>query len=265
MSTEQTKNELRETQIRLLNALDVVCKKHNITYWLDFGTLLGAVRHKTFIPWDDDIDISMPMADYKKFLSLAQAELPDDIFVQTPETDKKYTQGFAKLRDCYSMFITSPTEPTSHYGIYLDIFPYIEYPAMPKLAKKLLLYATGRSRAYAYMDKKYVLMNKLIYFASKLVWFLLTPFKNKTYGQTHEDNWYYYSYKHDDLYPIGKIEFNNKEYPAPHNPDACLTEMYGDYMTPPSKDVQAQQIHAMAILPNIPCNHPTAKQKIHEN
>ena len=69
--------------LRMLKIIDFICKKHHITYWIDGGTLLGAVRHKGFIPWDDDVDICMPRESYKKFQKIAQQEFPYDLFLET--------------------------------------------------------------------------------------------------------------------------------------------------------------------------------------
>ena len=74
---------LRKAQLRMLDiliAVDKICRKHNIPYWLDYGTLLGAVRHGGFIPWDDDLDISMMKEDYDRFLTIASKELPEQFF-----------------------------------------------------------------------------------------------------------------------------------------------------------------------------------------
>ncbi len=94
--------EYRRTQIRLLDAVKDICDRNKLVFWIDFGSLLGAVRQKGIIEWDDDIDVSMPIKDYKRFLKIAEKELPKDIFLQTPKTDKNYKQNFAKLCDCYS-------------------------------------------------------------------------------------------------------------------------------------------------------------------
>ena len=75
--------QLRQLQLaehKMLCDFAKICDKHNLTYFLDFGTLLGAVRHQGFIPWDDDVDVTMPLEDYKKFLKIAQEELGDDTF-----------------------------------------------------------------------------------------------------------------------------------------------------------------------------------------
>ena len=64
-------------QLEVLHQIDIICKRHNISYWADYGTLLGAVRHKGYIPWDDDIDIGMLRADYMRFISYAKTELPE--------------------------------------------------------------------------------------------------------------------------------------------------------------------------------------------
>ena len=84
------KKTLRKAQLIMLNELielDRICKKNNINYWLDGGTFLGAVRHKGFIPWDDDVDVCMLEADYNKFLEKAVKELDSGYFIQTLKTD----------------------------------------------------------------------------------------------------------------------------------------------------------------------------------
>src|SRR5438034_296812 len=105
---EQGDNRLKQCQsvmLRMLKILDYLCTKHEISYFLNGGTLLGAIRHKGFIPWDDDLDIGMTRDNYEKFIQFAVPELPPDIFFQNDETDLYFPSCHiieAKLRDRYS-------------------------------------------------------------------------------------------------------------------------------------------------------------------
>ena len=81
--------QIQLVMLRLLKIFDKICQEYNLTYWVDAGTLLGAIRHKGFIPWDDDLDVIMPYEDYLKFLKLPATVFPDDVFLQTENTDKE--------------------------------------------------------------------------------------------------------------------------------------------------------------------------------
>ncbi|MEO3238618.1 LicD family protein, partial [Parabacteroides distasonis] len=90
---ETGETPLRQAQLvmlRMLKIIDYICRKHDLRYWLCSGTLLGAVRHQGFIPWDDDLDICMLREDYNRFIQIAPLEFPTDIFLQTQETDPSY-------------------------------------------------------------------------------------------------------------------------------------------------------------------------------
>jgi lipopolysaccharide cholinephosphotransferase len=131
---EREKGENRFQQchlvmLRMLKILDYLCTKHDIKYFLVAGSLLGAVRHKGFIPWDDDLDVGMTRADYEKFVRYAVPELPEDIFFQSPETDRYFPschKAEAKLRDKYSSYTKkkNPDKPTWHHGLMLDVLVY---------------------------------------------------------------------------------------------------------------------------------------------
>lgn len=258
-------DSFRKTQLRLLDAFKSICDKHELTYWIDFGTLLGAVRSKGFIPWDDDLDISMPMDDYNKFLEIAEKELPYDIFLQTPKTDPTFRECFTKLRDCYSTMIehheTEEWLKTHQYhrGIFIDIFPSYLYPKMPRLFRKILMRTTVRSRSKAVVFKRNVFINYSIYIICKFFWLILSIFKKEYYGMTPEDNGYMFVIPLSKLYPLSQIEFEGKFYAAPQDPHGHLSCIYRDHMTPPP--VEKRVPHATTILPHKPCNHPRALSK----
>lgn len=117
----------------LLKIFSAICRENNLRYYLAGGTLLGAVRHKGFIPWDDDIDVSMPLDDFVKFQRAAE-KLPENIVVQSYGSDPQYPFLFVKLCDISNPFLTE--NPAGPWGAYIDIFPLI--PAK-KLRKGTLL------------------------------------------------------------------------------------------------------------------------------
>ena len=99
-------SQIRRHQLKMLEMvkeLDRICKKHNIPYFLYGGTLLGAIRHNGFIPWDDDLDVGLRHKDYVKLMKVLPQELPEHIALQTNKTDKNYFYFFAKLRDKHSL------------------------------------------------------------------------------------------------------------------------------------------------------------------
>lgn len=102
---------------------DQVCKKYNLRYFFDGGSLIGAIRHKGFIPWDDDIDVCMPRKDYEVFVSLSN-EFKDPYFLQTPYTDPEYFFGFAKVRNSNTTGLTQMFKYQKYnHGIWLSVFP----------------------------------------------------------------------------------------------------------------------------------------------
>jgi len=100
----------------------------NLTYYISYGTLLGAIRHKGFIPWDDDIDVCMPRGDYDRFIKEGSEYLPENYFIQTMESDPKYALNFAKLRDSNTaLFEKHVLDVDINHGVFIDIFPVDGY------------------------------------------------------------------------------------------------------------------------------------------
>lgn len=123
-----TKNmkEIWAVELDLLYVLDCVCKKYNIEYWADGGTMLGAIRHQGFIPWDDDIDIIMTRDNYDRLCGVGEKEFTEPYFFQTEYTDPGSLRGHAQLRNSNTSGILESEYKYSYsfnQGIFIDIFP----------------------------------------------------------------------------------------------------------------------------------------------
>lgn len=255
--TKENFNEksLRRLQLSHLEILDEVvriCDKYGLKYYLAEGTLLGAVRHKGHIPWDDDLDIAMPRKDFNKFAELCKSELADKFLFQFTSTFKNHYLPFAKVRNQNTVFneynIRNLDVPK---GIYIDIFPIdntkkvnsISRGIRTKLLKKLSFSITAK---VGFEHKSSFMHN--------FVLFLLKPFsanqlsKFRDYLMTIENNDknpYYinfasYQMRNKEFFPksyFGEgvmLEFEGKLYRAPIEYDKILTCRYGDYMQLPS-------------------------------
>ncbi len=113
------------TQLALLDRFQAVCRRHNLRYFASGGTLLGAVRHQGYIPWDDDIDIMMLREDYDKLLAVADSEFTAPYFFQTVYNDKQYSRGHAQLRNSNTTAILVQEKGCYPFnqGVFIDIFP----------------------------------------------------------------------------------------------------------------------------------------------
>ena len=120
---------IKKIQLEILIQIDRICKKHKIHYSLYAGTMLGAVRHKGFIPWDDDLDICMLRNDYNKFLKVWKKENTNGYILQNKDIEPNFTQSFSKIRKDHTTFIQAEWEQGKyHTGIFVDIFPIDRIP-----------------------------------------------------------------------------------------------------------------------------------------
>ncbi len=144
IETANNQNQLRNLQLvenDMLKKVADICDENGIRYTLSSGTLLGAVRHGGFIPWDDDIDIEIPVPDYYRFLEIAQRALGEEYFVQTYMTDPNYHFAYTRIRKNNTTYLDSYQRYHKiHHGVWIDIFPLIPVnPGLPlKLKKKWL-------------------------------------------------------------------------------------------------------------------------------
>lgn len=248
---EYKENKLRQIQmieLRILKIVDYILKEEKIDYWLDWGNLIGAVRHKGFIPWDDDIDLGVRIEDYKRVIKILKEKLPDEIFLQTPETDEEYNnyEGI-KIRDKYSSIDGSGKENS---GIFIEIFPMYKVPDNKFLQKfQILLY---RALISSRIDKsnrfKIKVRRKiskfLTYFISleKLEERILQMYKiTKDYKYRHalhsSAKAVDYYFPKDVLFPVKEMIYEGEYFKVPNKVEEYLEIAFGNYMKlPPVED-----------------------------
>lgn len=256
-------NRLQENLLEILIEIDRICRKYDIMYFLDSGTALGAVRHKGFIPWDDDADIGMLRTDYEKFLSAAKCELDEKFFLQTTDTEPNFYQMHAKIRKNGTRFIETATRNVKmHQGIFVDIFPF---DIIPKAnanniynsgrRKRYELYEWGISNLYTKSDGTLLyfarfLMRKFKYgychlFKSrdKIINDFLSNYTQFSFEEDEEKVVVCYSYSVDCIYPIDffypsiEAEFEGHSFKLPAKYHEYLSMTYGDdYMELPPEE-----------------------------
>ena len=264
MSLMVDQQELRKAQLKMveiLDAIDDICARHNIQWWLYYGTLLGAVRHNGFIPWDDDCDIVMMREDYERFIEAAKKELPDNLHLQNRELEPAYNKSITKIRMNGTKLISleeNENEPY-HQGVFVDVFVWDYHLKInetilkniswiTKLRYKRKKYPKGHWKrnvvqvisAVPYLCYSCILKTmtviSLIYRKNNRLPYVGTEFKtnDKVFCEQNE------------IFPLRKdIPFEGKYFPIPNNYDAVLTYKYGDYMTIPP--VEKRHIHARFI------------------
>lgn len=244
----------------ILQEFDRVCKTLGITYFLFAGTLLGSVRHKGFIPWDDDLDVIMHRKDYARFLNEAPALLDKENFFLQAEFSKHYPMYFSKLHlndtTCLERF--HPKDAQMHQGVYMDIFPldnvfhsslgkYVQFACSKVIIAKGLDargYTTGSKL------KKLVMMLSRFFPAKLLRGIVHGPAKTGKYVHCFLGG---ASKMSSSVFPAAffdsavSLPFEGGFYTAPEQYDAVLKVLYGDYMKIPGEDEQGCKKHAVLV------------------
>ena len=247
--------------LRLLVELDRICRKHGIRYSLFAGTMLGAVRHGGFIPWDDDADVVMLRPDYERFLQVAPDELDTDAFFLQPEFSAHWPLFFSKLRlnntACLERY--RPRDPQTHMGVYIDIFPcdaLADGPLTAKLqfvASKVVIAKSLHRRGY----RTDSVGKKLFIGLCRLL--PQKPFCRFVQRRGRESSAKVHSFLggasafHKNVYPRSwfaetvPVTFEGHTFQMYARYDELLTHLYGDYMTPLPEAERERKVHAEAV------------------
>lgn len=245
----KTQNRLLEMGIVITDILE----KHNINYMLAFGTLLGAARHKGFIPWDDDFDLQIFDDDYDKAIKFLKEELPNNLFVEDEKSEPLYFHAWAHVKDLYSLTECELFPQDSFYchkGISVDLYRIKKMPLFELddfLYKENINYLNRRKQKGLIKEEEYKVR------AKKATTTISTTSKEKEtkrsiLGFVSSYNNYYYEI--EDVFPLSPIAFCEHYFMSPNNYDKILTSTYGNYMKLPPKEKQRNHYSKVIFINN---------------
>ena len=245
--------KLHNSEIKILDEIKRVCAKNNLEYFLVGGTLLGAIRHKGFIPWDDDLDIAMPREDYEKFLRIAPTCFENDFVLDDINENPNYWQVFAKVRLKKTNVEVSNVleEYPGEKGIWVDIFPLDSVPNEKSPFFKLKGNVVQKLKSIYLMKSEYCLTKSkrlkmfVPIFAGVSMKKMNEIIKNIMISKNSPNNKFLVNYGSqygikkqthlkEKYFPAIDVEFEGKMYKAPNDYDYVLRKIYGDnYMQLP--------------------------------
>lgn len=245
---------LQSVQLEIAEVIKRICEKNGIRYFLAYGTLIGAVRHDGFIPWDDDIDIMMPYPDLLKFEKACKTDLPDGYFYQSPQTDPEYRLSIMRVCKDNTLLLEKGTaDKNIHHGIFVDIYPI--YGAAPKNKRKKQIFQAMK-RALYLLDEPVKNHGAVMRLGST---FLLKTKTKKGKARAQQKLFQNISqYDYDQSENVVCLDssvvkmrteykrewfgdgvmhkFGDTQFMIPDNPDEILKKVYGDYMQLPPED-----------------------------
>ena len=268
-------NELQKIQLSMLKDFDAVCQRHRISYQLFSGTALGAVRHKGFIPWDDDIDVVMLREDYERFFDSASKELDSNKYYVQREFSEHWPMFFSKLRLNGTTYIEKyhSHDARIHQGIYIDIFP-CDNLSDSRLMQKLQYFASKIVIAKSLYARGYETNSTVKKCFMQFCRILPTePFKRLCIRRNDSSSLKVHTFfgggkkfersifLREWFEQSVKMRFEDSEFPVSAHYDEMLRVMYGDYMIMPTLEQRVCKRHAAIVDINKPYTFHLEEQR----
>lgn len=270
--------ELQAKILQILIWTHHFCQEHGLTYYMLGGTQLGAIRHKGFIPWDDDADIGMPRPDYNKFIALTRGKIFGKYCVKSPQ-DENYAWPYAKVFDMETTFVEKLIGQAAIGGLWLDVFPLDgTNRGMKEFVKYKYIQALKFCRGLRFSCEKDrpLWKNTVI----RLCRFIPLSFWNRKINSIYSEADFNLSDKmgnltggegwrhHQDKGVWGKptlYEFEGYRFFGPERADEYLRAMYGDYMKIPPEDKRQEHAAWFVDLEHGPDDSLKLKEFLKEN
>lgn len=257
-------------QLEMLDEVERICKKYNIKYFADSGTLIGAIRHKGYIPWDDDIDLVMLREDYDRFVRAASGEIREPLFLQTVYTEENYLKGHIQIRNSNTTGFNAEDKKAGYNcGIFIDIFPIDGVPE-PGWRQKLWRFQVRTLWSVLYTWYRFgyypnaTIIGRILHGVGAVLRIpipkafkqyekLCSRYSGKKTGYVCDTvfiaDWEKNLWKREWFEDSVLMPFENRMIPAPWGYDGRLRAEYGDYLKP----VQAPPCHGdLTLDPDIP-------------
>lgn len=255
--------QLQKVELGILCDVADFCDAHGIQYFLSSGTLLGAIRHKGFIPWDDDIDISMPRKDFEKFLSLRD-QLPKELECVATRFTHQYPIGIVKIRKKGTVMKEPKMENLQiNHGVWIDVFPIDRVDSIRFLKIRALCVNLLTTAIYYKLGLVADIKHSTRFVCKTLTHFGIERLdKLRTQVMSFEENTrgkYYTNFvsnlgynkllfSETVLFPLSQIEFENRMFSAPGDCDCWLKQAYGDYWQLPPAEEQVNRHKIVEIV-----------------
>lgn len=228
-----TDKEVRESQLNVLRCVKRICESHGLRYYLAYGTLLGAVRHQGFIPWDDDIDVYIPVSDLKQFVELVKQE--EDFNIVSTLVGDDYYEMVSKMYDCNNISDSNQFPMQTSAGVSIDVFPIfglpdteeetaVYYQVLKEAEADVLNHIYDQDASKAASERFFDQMQKYEIGSTGYVGNILSTYQMK---EIFPAEWFQGSQE---------LEFEKEKFRVPAGYDGYLRKVYGDYMQLPPEE-----------------------------